>query len=186
MLPEIYYEEEERQKQLGKVFNKLKDLEEDKSMMPTTQNSATSFNKTVTSTSNSGAGGFFSSQNTQGNGRQENEFITFKNIKENQLVTHSQPFTGYQKSYHIENSELLYKMLRFDNKLVRSVLEANSFSHTESHEWNILWSSSSCKSYLYEGLNEYQKINHYPSSYEITRKDRLCYNMVRMQERFGK
>ena len=88
VLPEIYYEEEERQKQLGKVFNKLKDLEEDKSMMPTTQNSATSFNKTVTSV-------FFSSQNTQGNGRQENEFITFKNIKENQLVTHSQPFTGY-------------------------------------------------------------------------------------------
>lgn len=46
-------------------------------------------------------------------------------------------------------------MLRFDNKLVRSVLEVNGFTHTESHEWNILWSSSSCKSYLYEGLNEY-------------------------------
>ena len=32
-------------------------------------------------------------------------------------------FNGYQKSYHIENSELLYKMLRFDNKLIRSVVE---------------------------------------------------------------
>jgi hypothetical protein len=53
------------------------------------------------------------------------------------------------------NSDILYKMLRFDNKLVRSILEANGFTHTESHEWNVLWSSSSCKSYLYEGLNEY-------------------------------
>jgi tubulin polyglutamylase TTLL5 len=105
------------------------------------------------------------------------------------VSTHSNFSTGGyhgQKSYHIENSELLYKMLRFDNKLLRSIFECNGFSHTESHEWNILWSSSSCKSYLYEGLNEYQKINHFPQSYEITRKDRLCYNMVRMQEKFGK
>lgn len=71
---------------------------------------------------------------------------------------------GYHgpKSYHIENSELLFKMLRFDNKLLRSVFEANGFNHTESHEWNVLWSSSSCKTYIYEGLNEYQKINHFP------------------------
>ena len=77
-------------------------------------------------------------------------------------------------------------MLRFDNKLIRSMLETAGFAATESHEWNILWSSSSCKSYLYEGLNEYQKINHFPQSHEITRKDRLCFNCVRMQERFGK
>jgi len=76
--------------------------------------------------------------------------------------------------------------LRGDTKLVRSLLEANAFTHTESHEWNILWASSSCKAYLYEGLNEYQKINHFPSSYEITRKDRLCYNYVKLQERFGR
>lgn len=68
----------------------------------------------------------------------------------------------------------------------RSLLEANNFNFTESHEWNILWSSSSCKSYLYEGLNEYQRINHFPQSYEITRKDRLCFNYVKMQERFGR
>ncbi len=81
---------------------------------------------------------------------------------------------------------MLYKILRGDTKLVRSMLEANNFSYTESHEWNILWASSSCKSYLYEGLNEFQKINHFPSSYEITRKDRLCYNYVKMQERHGR
>jgi tubulin polyglutamylase TTLL5 len=66
------------------------------------------------------------------------------------------------------------------------MFEANGFAYTESHDWNILWSNSSCKSYLYEGLNEYQKINHFPSSNELTRKDKLCENLVRMQERFGK
>lgn len=169
---------------------KLKDLEDEcKGFMPqgpTSVNGSTTIsNRTVSSSmsgTQGGPGGFFNSQSSNG----KVEYISFKNITEKQMVTNNMQFNGYQKSYHIENSELLYKMLRFDNKLVRSVLESNNFAPTESHEWNILWGSSSCKSYLYEGLNEYQKINHFPQSHEITRKDRLCFNMVRMQERFGK
>lgn len=41
--------------------------------------------------------------------------------------THSNGF-GYQKNYHIENSELLFKTLRFENKLLRTILETNGFS----------------------------------------------------------
>jgi hypothetical protein len=89
---------------LYKVFAKLKDLEEDKLTVANSQNSATSFNKTATSSSAASGGGFFSAsgqqqqttsqfypgsqQQNQRAGR-ENEFIPFKNIKENQLVTHS-------------------------------------------------------------------------------------------------
>lgn len=69
--------------------------------------------------------------------------------------------------------------------MVRSIFEANKFSHTESHEWNILWSCGSGKSYLFEGLNEFQKINHFPQSFEITRKDRLSINVSKMKERHG-
>jgi|LauGreDrversion4_2_1035121.scaffolds.fasta_scaffold63899_2 hypothetical protein len=144
----------------------------------------------MASSTTTGSAGFFNgSGSSAGFGKvtqpKENEFIQFKNIKESQVSASSFSSggaAGYHgpKSYHIENSELLFKMLRFDNKLLRSLFEANGFTHTESHEWNVLWSSSSCKSYIYEGLNEYQKINHFPQSYEITRKDRLCYNMVRM------
>ena len=71
-------------------------------------------------------------------------------------------------------------MQRFDNKLIRSMLENRGFIATESHEWNLLWSSGTLKSYQYEGLNEYQKINKFPQSNEITRKDRMCFNIVRM------
>ena len=90
------------------------------------------------------------------------------------MLSNAPPQIAYAKSYNIECNDLLYKIFRGETKLVRSVLEANGFSYTESHEWNILWSNGNCKSYLYEGLNEYQKINHFPNSNEITRKDKLC------------
>lgn len=193
-ISESSIQEEERQRQIGKVMVKLKDLEdESKGIMPgsgSTQGGSTTIsNRTVTSSMSGTQSGFFNQGgNPSGysNNKNNNDFISFKSITDKQLVTNTMQFNGYQKSYHIENSELLFKMLRFDNKMVRSILESQNFAPTESHEWNILWSSSSCKSYLYEGLNEYQKINHFPQSHEITRKDRLCFNIVRMQERHGK
>ena len=183
-------QENERQKLLNKLFAKLKELEDERNgVAPNTTTSAAS---STNRSSVSGQAGFFSQASNTGQGfynqqnKNQSEFLHFKNITDKQMVTGSLPYNGYQKSYHIENSELLYKMIRFDNKLCRSILEQHGFSSTDSHEWNILWSSSSCKSYQYEGLNEYQKINHFPQSYEITRKDRLCFNIVRLQERFGK
>ena len=83
-------------------------------------------------------------------------------------------------------STLLYKVYKTESKLVRTTLEYNGFMNTDGHDWNIMWLSSSAKPYLYQGLNEFQKINHFPNSNEITRKDRLCENIVRMQEDHGK
>ena len=82
--------------------------------------------------------------------------------------------------------DLLFKLVKTDGKLIRAILENNGFAHTEAHDWNILWSCQSLKLNQYEGLNECQRINHFPQSFELTRKDRLCYNVVQMQEKFGK
>jgi hypothetical protein len=115
--------------------------------------------------------------------------IKFKPITQSQLLNDlppTQSFSNGPKPGYEKSNELLYKILRGDTKLVRSLFEANNFRFSDSHDWNILWSSSSCKSFLYEGLNEYQGINHFPSSYEITRKDRLCFNIMKMQEKFGR
>jgi tubulin polyglutamylase TTLL5 len=101
------------------------------------------------------------------------------------MLTNAPPTLGYAKNHSVESKDLLYKVLRGDTKLVRSIFEAHGFKYTESHEWNMLWSSGICKNYLYEGLNEYQKINHFPQSYEITRKDRLSVNVQKMQEKYG-
>jgi ABC-type ATPase with predicted acetyltransferase domain len=70
--------------------------------------------------------------------------------------------------------------------LIKSVLQTHEFEQTEGHDWNILWTNTVGKPYLYTGLNEYQKVNHFPSSYEITRKNNLATNILIMQNKFGK
>lgn len=144
-------QENERQKLLHKLFQKLKELEDERQGVST--NASSSAASSTNRSSVSGQTGFFSQASNTGTGfynqnnKNQSEFLHFKNITDKQLVTGSLPYNGYQKSYHIENSELLYKMIRFDNKLCRSIFEQHGFSSTDSHEWNMLWSSGSCKSY---------------------------------------
>jgi len=56
---------------------------------------------------------------------------------------------------------------------------------TDGHFWNLYWTNSYTKTYMYEGLNEYQKINHFPYISELTRKDRLSDNIENMQIKFS-
>lgn len=114
------------------------------------------------------------------------EFIFFKTIKDHQVVSGPLSSHLYSRGGSNDYAELTFKLLKCESRLVRSTLEAVGFNYTESHDWNILWIAASGKPYLYDGLNEYQKINHYPNSYEITRKDKLCLNVLKMQEKFGK
>lgn len=114
------------------------------------------------------------------------DVVKFRPIKESQILKEGPPTMTYSKTSYSEHHELMYKVLKANVKMVRSVLEANNFVHTDGHDWNVLWTCTSCKPYLYEGLNEHQKINHFPQSSELTRKDRLCDNVISMQDKFGK
>ena len=40
-----------------------------------------------------------------------------------------------------------------------------------------MWLGAAGKNFLYSGLKEWQKINHFPSGNEITKKDRLATNI---------
>ena len=81
---------------------------------------------------------------------------------------------------------MLYRIFKTDARLVRSILDLSGFSATDSHDWNILWVGSSAQNYLYEGLNEFQKISHFPSSFELTRKDKMHINLSNMISIHGK
>jgi tubulin polyglutamylase TTLL5 len=81
---------------------------------------------------------------------------------------------------------LTYRMFQSDVKLVRSILENSGFSNTEGHDWNLLWIGHNPKPNFYEKIGIYQKISHFPNSFEITRKDRLCSSIMRMQDLHGK
>ena len=54
--------------------------------------------------------------------------------------------------------------------------------HPNSSDYNVQWTGSHLKPFTLRGLTEFQKINHFPRSYEITRKDRLFKNVQRMQQ----
>ncbi len=100
------------------------------------------------------------------------------------MVKEAPPSSSFSKSSfldaHASSADLLYKVLKTDARIVRSVLEVHGFQHTEGHDWNVMWTNTSTKTYLYEGLNEHQRINHFPNSIELTHKDKLCANVVRM------
>lgn len=77
-------------------------------------------------------------------------------------------------------------------KLVRLTLIANGFSETSSGggagagaDFSLLWTGSIIRSQVYQQLSRFQKVNHFPRSYEITRKDCLCQRITRMQTVYG-
>ncbi|XP_059816270.1 tubulin polyglutamylase TTLL5 isoform X3 [Hypanus sabinus] len=86
-----------------------------------------------------------------------------------------------------ERYHLAYKIVRTESRLVRSILTAHGFHevHPNSDDFNLMWSGSHLKPYLLRSLLDFQKVNHFPRSYELTRKDRLYKNIQRMQQTHG-
>ncbi|XP_041131873.1 tubulin polyglutamylase TTLL5 isoform X3 [Polyodon spathula] len=86
-----------------------------------------------------------------------------------------------------ERYHLAYKIVRTESRLVRSILTVHGFHevHPNSNDFNLMWTGSHLKPYLLRNLQEFQKVNHFPRSYELTRKDRLFKNVQRMQQLNG-
>ncbi|NXC17911.1 TTLL5 polyglutamylase, partial [Corythaeola cristata] len=86
-----------------------------------------------------------------------------------------------------ERYRLSYKIVQTDSRLVRSILAAHGFHevHPNSSDYNLMWTGSHLKPYLLRSLRDIQKVNHFPRSYELTRKDRLYKNISRMQLAHG-
>jgi len=122
------------------------------------------------------------------------EVVKFRWIDESEMIRKANYSNGILLFWHLvlhpkvktqmdSRTILSFKLFKCDIKLIRSIFTHNGFAATESHDWNCLWINSSGKSYIYENLNEYQKVNHFPHSYELTRKDRLAYNINKMEAR---
>lgn len=72
--------------------------------------------------------------------------------------------------------------------VVKHAFKTAGFKQTSSNEqqqWNCLWGKR-LKAEDYGKLNEYQKVNHFPSSFELGRKDTLHRNLSRMRRLFPK
>lgn len=80
-----------------------------------------------------------------------------------------------------------FRLIGAEPKLIRYTLEDNGFhEEKQTNKFSILWSSSGLRSSMFQGLNKFQKLNHFPRTSEITKKDSLYKNIARMQSIHGK
>lgn len=70
--------------------------------------------------------------------------------------------------------------------VVQDTLIANGLTQTKGKEWLVMWSGPRMRDKEYQGLHELQRVNHFPGSTELTRKDRICVHFERMAKRFGR
>ncbi|XP_036006259.1 tubulin polyglutamylase TTLL5 isoform X1 [Fundulus heteroclitus] len=86
-----------------------------------------------------------------------------------------------------ERYNMAFKIVRTESRLVRRILSNHGFHevHPNSNDFNLMWTGSHLKPYVLRSLQDFQKVNHFPRSYELTRKDRLYKNIQRMQQTHG-
>jgi tubulin polyglutamylase TTLL5 len=107
-----------------------------------------------------------------------------KKVNSIQVSTNTQfAKQNYSSNDPSNGATIYYKMLKCDSKLVKFVFELNGLVGTDRHDWDTLWTHTTGKSYFYERLSSEQKVNHFPVSIELTRKDNLAINIRKMQEK---
>ncbi|KAJ8962622.1 hypothetical protein NQ318_001015 [Aromia moschata] len=76
-----------------------------------------------------------------------------------------------------------YKVLQAETKLLAKLLDCHGITEVapNSSDFNLLWTGSHPKPGTFRSLAPHQRVNHFPRSYELTRKDRLYKNIERMQ-----
>ncbi|KHJ85981.1 Tubulin-tyrosine ligase family protein, partial [Oesophagostomum dentatum] len=86
-----------------------------------------------------------------------------------------------------ENYNLAFKMINSDTKLVKTVLHSHGFTQCsrKNPSFNILWCGSSVRATHMRSIQPWQRINQFPRSTELTRKDKLYDNLARSAALFG-
>eukprot|EP00118_Oscarella_pearsei_P001491 m.7589 g.7589 ORF g.7589 m.7589 type:complete len:786 (+) comp19114_c0_seq1:73-2430(+) len=81
---------------------------------------------------------------------------------------------------------LKWRMSSVTPNIIKDCLTRSGFSATKKNDdWLGCWGKH-MKSTAFRSVMNFQKINHFPGTFEIGRKDRLWRNLVRMQARHGK
>ncbi|KAM9364450.1 tubulin monoglutamylase TTLL4 isoform 2-T3 [Pholidichthys leucotaenia] len=87
----------------------------------------------------------------------------------------------------VEQRRLLkWKMSTVTPNVVKHIIARSHFRVTKkSHDWLGCWGHH-MKSPAFKTIGQHQKLNHFPGTFQIGRKDRLWRNLSKMQARFGK
>ncbi|XP_023950160.2 tubulin polyglutamylase TTLL5 isoform X2 [Bicyclus anynana] len=79
--------------------------------------------------------------------------------------------------------KITYKLVNTETKLLHRLLQAHGLQEapTDAKEFNLMWAGLHPKPDVLRSLTPYQRVNHFPRSYELTRKDKLFKNIEKMQ-----
>lgn len=82
--------------------------------------------------------------------------------------------------------KMTYKLTNTETKLLKRILSSHGLKEAkESQKFNLLWTGLHMKPDVLRSLLPFQRVNHFPRSYELTRKDRLYKNIEKMQQLRG-
>lgn len=70
------------------------------------------------------------------------------------------------------------------NSLVNSCKNAGFYLTDVGKDWNLLWTGGT-KTDVLRYMNKFQKMNHFPGSYQLGRKDLMWKNISRLKRKFG-
>ncbi len=97
----------------------------------------------------------------------------------------------YKKCYEEkklgEKYNLTYKFPKNETKLIKKILQGHGFEQVSSSSslFNLMWTCGTIKPLIFKSLYPFQRVNHFPKSCELTRKDRLYKNIEKMQQDKG-
>ena len=82
---------------------------------------------------------------------------------------------------------LTFKTVNADAKLISQICHAHGFHevHASNTDYNLNWTGIHPKPHAFKSMLPHQRVNHFPRSYELTRKDRLYQNIERLQHSKG-
>jgi tubulin polyglutamylase TTLL5 len=82
---------------------------------------------------------------------------------------------------------LNFKIVNADARLISQISHAHGFHevHASNNDYNLMWTGVHPKPHSFKSMLPHQRVNHFPRSYELTRKDRLYQNIERLQHSKG-
>ncbi|KAH8849691.1 Tubulin polyglutamylase TTLL4 [Schistosoma japonicum] len=99
------------------------------------------------------------------------------------FVDSKQTMSKLPKPYR---NQLLWRPSGITPNVVKRVLRRSNFRITlKSNEW-IGYYGNHLKPFGFRPIREYQKVNHFPGSFQLGRKDKLWMNINQLRSRFGK
>nr|XP_039267179.1 tubulin polyglutamylase TTLL4-like [Styela clava] len=81
---------------------------------------------------------------------------------------------------------LRWKMSPITPIVVKHTVARSGFKPSKKHHDWVGYFGKHMKASGFRSLRQYQKVNHFPGSFQVGRKDRLWRNLSRMQAKFGK